>query len=193
MSAGAVLVIASTVTASGEAPPGDTKDAPVVQTQGTAPAAATAQAAPMAASVQDNMEVGLEYTLTVNGNVVDSTKDRDAFHYLHGHNQILPGLEHALAGLHVGDTKEVTVSPEEGYGPVDPAAFVELPKPQLPKEVTPTVGMVLRGMNPDGKSFRATISAVKDQSVMLDLNHPLAGKTLTFNVKVTDITPPKAH
>lgn len=146
-----------------------------------------------AATVQENMDVGFEYTLTVDGAVVDSTEGKEPFHYVHGQHQIVPGLERELAGLKVGDAKEVTIKPEEGYGPVDPTALVELPKAQLPSEVTPTVGMVLRGVNPDGKMFRATITGVKDDAVTLDLNHPLAGKTLTFKVKITDIKPAQAQ
>ena len=147
----------------------------------------------MALTVQDNMDVGMEYTLTNGGTVVDSTEGRSAFHYIQGRGQIIPGLERQLAGLHVGDSKEVTVAPEDGYGKVDPSDFVEVPKAQLPKDVAPTVGMVLRGVNPDGKSFRATVSQVKNDTVVLDLNHPLAGKTLTFKVKIIDIAPAKVQ
>lgn len=162
--------------------------APLAGAEETAPEAAPAPAA----TIQDNRDIGLEYTLTVEGNVVDTTQDRGPFHYIHGQGQLIPGLERELAGLHVGDAKEVTIPPEDGYGLVDPAAFVEVPKDQLPSEVTPTVGLVLRGVNPDGKSFRAKVNEVKDKSVVLDLNHPLAGKTLNFQVKVTNISPPAA-
>ena len=151
------------------------------------------EATPTAATIQDNLDIGLEYTLMVEGSVVDTTDGRGPFHYIHGQGQMIPGLERELAGLHVGDAKEVTVTPEEGYGAVDPAAFVEVPKDQLPTDVPPTVGMVLRGVNPDGKSFRAKINEIKDTSVVLDLNHPLAGKTLNFQVKVTDISPAPAQ
>lgn len=141
--------------------------------------------------VHDNMDVGLEYTLTVDGAVVDSADSAKPFRYIHGQKQMIPGLERQLTGLHIGDTKEVTVNPEEGYGQVDPSAFVEVSKTQLPAGITPEVGLVLRGVNPDGQSFRARISELKDETVMLDLNHPLAGKTLNFKVKVTDIAPAK--
>ncbi len=143
-------------------------------------------AAPM---IQDNMEVGFEYTLTVDGAVVDSSEGKEPFHYVHGQHQIVPGLERELAGLKVGDTKEVTVKPEEGYGAVDPKAVIEMPKAQLPSDVTPAVGMVLRGVNPDGRMFRATITGLNKDTVTLDLNPPLAGKTLLFKVKITDIKP----
>ena len=141
------------------------------------------------ATVQDNVDVGLEYTLTVEGNVVESTEGGEPFHYIHGRAQMIPGLERQLTGLHVGETAEVSVSPEEGYGPVDPAAFIEIPKTQLPADVTPEVGMVLRGINPDGQNFQAKIDELKEESAVLNLNHPLAGKTLNFTVKILALSP----
>ncbi len=143
----------------------------------------------MPAAIQDSMAVQLEYRLTVDGNVVDSTEGRGPFRYVQGKQQIVPGLERQLVGLHAGESKDITVRPEEGYGPVDPAAFIETPKTQLPSSITPQVGMVLRGVDPGGKAFRATIHEVKDQTVILDLNHPLAGKTLLFKIKVLDVSP----
>ena len=159
-----------------------------------APAASRAEEAMGAVPIVEptigaNMDVGLEYTLTVDGVVVDSTDGRGPWHYIHGHQQMIPGLERQLEGLHVGDERQITVSPEEGYGTVDPSLFVEVPKSDLPSDTTPTVGMVLRGINPDGRSFQARIAETKADTVMLDLNDPLAGKTLHFKIKVTDITP----
>ena len=155
------------------------------------PSRANAAEPTVAAAIKDSMDVGIEYTLTVDGAVVDSTDGKTPFHYVQGQHQMIPGLERQLAGLHVGDTKDVTVAPADGYGEIDPSAFVEVPKTQLPKEVTPTVGMVLRGVNPDGQSFRAKISQMKDTTVVLDLNHPLAGKTLNFHVKIVEVAPLK--
>ena len=157
------------------------------------PSAHAAEKHARSPAVGDHMSVSMEYTLTSEGKVVDSTDGKEPFHYIHGQRQIIPGLERQLVGLHVGESKDVTVKPEEGYGAVDPAAVVEIKKEQLPKDVTPSVGMVLQGVNPDGQHFRARISEVKDQSVLLDLNHPLAGKTLVFKVKITDIAPTKAQ
>lgn len=163
-----------------------------------APDAPAAQdAAPVAPAAADlvvgeNMDVGLEYTLTVDGSVVDSTEGKPPLHYIHGRNQLIPGLERQLAGMRVGESKDVTIAPEDGYGAVDPNAFLEIPKEQLPTEVPPTVGMVLRGVNPDGQTFQATIAEMKETTAVLNLNHPLAGKTLAFNVKVVAITPAPA-
>ena len=150
------------------------------------------EAPPAAATVQDNMDVGLEYTLMVDGHVVDSTEGKDPFHYIQGHHQVIPGLERQLIGLHAGDSKNIVVKPEEGYGAADPSAIVEIPKAQLPKDATPAVGMMLSGTQPDGQSFHGKISEVKDNTVMLDFNHPLAGKTLNFKVKIATIVPAKA-
>ncbi len=155
------------------------------------PAQAASPAAPQeaAATIHDHMNVEMEYTLTADDKVVDSTQGREPFKYVHGQGQIIPGLEKQLTGLHVGDSKDITVSSKEGYGPIDPSAFVEVPKTQLPKEVKPEVGLVLRGVDPDGHQFRATIHEIKDQTVTLDLNHPLAGKTLMFKVKILSVSP----
>src|SRR3989338_1595650 len=161
---------------------------PAAETALEASAAPAEETPAPAAAIQDNLDIGLEYTLTVDGSVVDTTEGRGPFHYVHGQGQLIPGLERELTGLHVGDSKEVAVRPADGYGEVDPAAFVEVPKEQLPKDVAPTVGMVLQGVNPDGRNFRAKINEVNGASVVLDLNHPLAGKTLNFQVKVTAIS-----
>ena len=139
-------------------------------------------------AIEKDMSVQLEYTLTANGQVVDSTEGHGPFQYVQGKGQIIPGLERQLAGLHVGDQRDITVSPEEGYGAVDPSAFVDVPREQLPTSVAPKVGMVLRGTDPDGRQFQATIRELKDQTVTLDLNHPLAGKTLLFKVKVVGVS-----
>ncbi len=137
------------------------------------------------------MDVKIEYSLTVDGAVVDSSEGKEPLQYRHGQHQLVPGLERELVGLHVGDAKEVVVQPSDAYGQINPASIVEVPKQQLPSGVTPQVGMVLRGVNPDGQAFRAKVQAVKKESVVLDLNHPLAGKTLNFKVKVIDIQPAK--
>lgn len=90
--------------------------------------------------------------------------------------------------MHVGDSKEITVKPQDGYGEVNPAAVIEVQKAQLPQGAEPQVGMILSGRDPDGHTFQARIAQLKEKSVMLDMNHPLAGKTLHFKVKVTDVS-----
>ncbi len=151
--------------------------------------AAPKDAAPSGAVVGPGMDVSLEYTLQVDGKIVDTTDGKPAFHYVHGRRQLIHGLERQLQGMRVGESKQLTVSPDEGYGTADPNAFIEVSKSQLPTGVEPKTGMILRGVNPGGQPFQATIHEMKDSTVVLDLNHPLAGKTLNFDVKVTDIQP----
>ncbi len=154
-----------------------------------APEAAAAPAPNAGPVVQENMKVGMDYTLTAEGKVVDTSEGKPPFQYVHGKSQIIPGLERQLAGLHIGDTREITVSPEEGYGVVDPNAFMEVPKSQLPPANPPTVGAMLRGTDANGRPFQAIVSEIKPESVILNFNHPLAGKTLVFKIKITDIAP----
>ena len=144
---------------------------------------------PVAATVQNGATVQMDYTLTVDGKEMDSSKGRQPLSYVHGSGQIIPGLERELTGLHVGDEKAVTVKPEDGYGVVDPKATVDLPKTQLPPDLKPEVGQVLNGTDQSGRPVRAIILEVGKDTVKLDLNHPLAGKTLNFKVKVVDIKP----
>jgi FKBP-type peptidyl-prolyl cis-trans isomerase SlyD len=134
------------------------------------------------------MDIGMEYTLTVDGEVVDTTDGKAPFHYVHGQGQILEALEQQLEGMHIGDSKEVNLTPEQGYGALNPEAMVEITKDRLPTDMVPEVGMVLEGMNPEtSQAFQATIKEVKPESVILDLNHPLAGKSLNFKIKIVEL------
>lgn len=138
-------------------------------------------------TVQPGYEILFDYTLTDDsGKVVDSSKGKEPMHYVHGKGQIIPGLEKELAGMAVGAEKKVTVKPEEGYGPVDPRAFQEIPKEKLPPEAL-KVGTMLMAQAPSGQGVPVRVHEVKDNTVVMDFNHPLAGKTLSFEVKITDI------
>ena len=143
----------------------------------------------MAVAVGEGAVVELEYTLTVDGKVVDTNAGKEPLSYVQGRGQLISGLERELNGLTAGQSKDVTLSPKDGYGEVDPEAFITVSREQLPKGVAPKIGMVLRGSRPDGKPFQARIHEVHEKNVTLDLNHPLAGKTLHFQVKVLRIGP----
>jgi FKBP-type peptidyl-prolyl cis-trans isomerase SlyD len=137
--------------------------------------------------VKEGSIVALEYTLTdESGNVIESSKGKNPMVYVHGQGQIVPGLEKALTGMKVGEQKTVIVKPEEGYGQVNPQAFQELPKENFPAEAL-KVGATLVAQSKDGVPIRMRVHEIKDKTVIVDLNHPLAGKTLTFNVKVSEI------
>jgi FKBP-type peptidyl-prolyl cis-trans isomerase SlyD len=136
--------------------------------------------------IKDGSIVAIEYTLTDDtGTVVDSNVGKEPLTYLQGSGQIVPGLEKGLTGLKVGDQKKIVVRPEEGY-PVNPNAFQEIPKDKLPPEAQ-KVGTMLATKGPQGETIAMRVHEVKDKTIVVDFNHPLAGKTLNFDVKVIDI------
>ena len=93
----------------------------------------------------------------------------------------------ALIGMEVNEEKEVKLEPKDAYGELNPQAVVKIPKDKLPPEQEPKQGMVLMASTPDGKQMMARIVEVADSEVTLDLNHPLAGKTLNFRIKLVGI------
>ena len=151
--------------------------------------AASAQSATLPNSiVQPGAQVSFDYTLTDDtGKVVDSSKGKAPVHYVHGTGQIIPGLEKELAGMAVGAEKKVTVKPEEAYGPIDPRAFQEIPKEKLPPEALQVGTMLMAQGGPGGQGVPVRVHEIKEKTVIVDFNHPLAGKTLSFDVKITEI------
>lgn len=156
----------------------------------TAAEAQTAQA-PASLRIEHGSTVRLEYTLKDDtGTVLDTNKGGSPLTYTQGEQQIIPALEKQLAGLHAGDEKKVVLKPEEAYGTVDPSAQTEVAKELLPQEAL-GVGKRLMARDASGEERPVTIKEVKDKTVVLDLNHPLAGKTLSFDIKVLGVDPPK--
>lgn len=139
------------------------------------------------AKIADSTQVSLEYTLTLEDKtVIESNVGREPMTYLQGAHEIVPGLEKALVGMVKGEKKRVVVKPSEGYGEVDPKAVQEVKKSMIPEQAR-KVGAQLEAKSPDGQSMFPMVTAVKDETVTLDFNHPLAGKTLIFDVKVLEI------
>ncbi len=138
--------------------------------------------------VGPNTTVTLDYTLRVGaGEVVDSSEASDPLTFDFGKGQIIPGLERELTGLRIGEQKEIHVTPEEGYGPRDPEASLDVPLTRFPENIQPAVGMSLTMKGPKGNEVPFTIVALSDTAATLDFNHPLAGKALMFSVTVRDI------
>jgi FKBP-type peptidyl-prolyl cis-trans isomerase SlyD len=138
-------------------------------------------------AVSTGKQVSIEYTLKLdNKNVFDTNVGADPLTYIHGSRQIVPGLEKALEGMKVGESKQVTVQPEEGYGMVHNEAFLELEKEKIPDDAR-QVGVRVQGRTGDGQVVTARVAEIKDTTVVLDFNHPLAGKTLYFDVKILNI------
>lgn len=131
--------------------------------------------------------VKVDYTLTVNEEQIETSVGKEPLAFTIGDKSIIPGLESQLMGMHEGEEKVVIVEPKDAYGDIDEKAVKEFPKSSMPKEVEPKVGMVLQAQAPDGEEFPAVVKEVKGDQVVLDFNHPLAGKKLKFQVKVISI------
>jgi FKBP-type peptidyl-prolyl cis-trans isomerase SlyD len=138
-------------------------------------------------TVTSGKEVSIEYTLKLEDReAIDSNVGSEPLTFIHGDHKILPVLENALEGMKIGDSKQVTVKPEEGYGTVNQDAFQEVKKEQIPQDAL-KVGALIQVRDPNGKTFNSRVVEIKDQTVVLDFNHPLAGETLYFEVKVLNI------
>lgn len=137
--------------------------------------------------IEAGKKVSMSYTLNVDGEVVDSSKG-EPFSYIHGENKIIPGLERQLSGLKVGDEKTIVVEADEAYGQPAEDAKKDIPLAQLPEGMEPQAGQAVEVGTPGGEKKIARIDSVNEESIVLDFNHPLAGKQLKFEVKITDVS-----
>jgi FKBP-type peptidyl-prolyl cis-trans isomerase SlyD len=132
--------------------------------------------------------VELEYRLHLgDGQVIDESEPGQPLSYLHGRGQIVPGLEGALEGMGTGDAKQVVVAPAQGYGEHDDRGLQEVPRTMFPANAELSPGMRLAAQTDGGEVIPIGIHEVKGQTVIVDLNHPLAGKTLHFDVTVRGV------
>lgn len=137
--------------------------------------------------VKHNMVVTFDYTLRDDeGNILETSKGRQPLKYLHGNGNLLPGLEKALEGKQKGDVVEVRLTPEEGYGHVDESLIQEVPRDLFDDPENLEEGMQFQA-NTENGSYILTIKEVKDDTVVVDGNHPLAGKNLHFEIKILDV------
>jgi FKBP-type peptidyl-prolyl cis-trans isomerase SlyD len=138
-------------------------------------------------NIQEGSLVSIEYTLTDDdGKVIDTNVGKEPLTFIQGAGQIVSGLEKELQGLKPGDQKKVRVKPEDGYGMPSQQAFQEMPRESIPAEAQKP-GVALMAKGPDGRAIPIRVHEVKEKTVVVDFNHPLAGKTLNFDVKITDI------
>ena len=145
-------------------------------------------------TVTKDAVVTVDYTLTLeDGEVVESTQGGMPLRFLAGNDEILPVLEDALMGLSVGDELNIVIDPEDGYGEYDEDAFEEVPLDSFPADEKLEPGMPIGVEDDSGEIFEATVSEVRPDTVVLDFNHPLAGETLHFKVKVIDTRPATAE
>ena len=137
--------------------------------------------------IADDVVVTLKYSVSVAGQVVESSADDNPIQFIQGRGDVIPVLENALYGLSVGDQKEFNVAPEDGYGEADPDAIAKIPKAEFPPEIPLQPGVELRLKDEQGDELEAQIVTVEDEIVRLNFNHPLAGKELLFAIQVIDI------
>jgi len=132
--------------------------------------------------------VSMEYELHLgDGVVVDASEPGQPVEYLYGEGDLVPGLERALEGLSPGESRQVVVAPDDGYGEHDTRGVQEVPRKAFPENMAPQAGMELVAQGPEGEAVPFVVREVKPETVVIDLNHPLAGKTLHFSVSVRGV------
>jgi len=138
-------------------------------------------------TVQNGLVVSREYTLTVDGEILDSSNDAGPLQFLAGYDNIVPGLEREMVGMKIGESKDVVVLPVDGYGEFDEDAFMEVPRSEFPTDMELEAGLELNVSDEDGQHQMAFVASFNEEVVRLDFNHPLAGAELQFNVKVVGL------
>lgn len=119
--------------------------------------------------------------------VFDQSQENQPLEFAIGEGQIIPGFENGVIGMSVGEKKRVSVEPEAGYGPQRDELVAEVKRESFPEHITPEIGQVLQIQQPNGQNLRVNVTAVEDDVVILDANHPLAGKPLVFDVELVEI------
>ena len=138
-------------------------------------------------TIADGKQVSFEYTLTLgDGTEAGTNINQEPLVYVHGKGEIVKGLERGLLGLKAGDTKQIVVSPQDGYGERDPSRTHQVPIEQIPEQAR-KVGARLQGRGPGGEALFAEVTAVDDTNATIDTNHPLAGQELTFAVTILKV------
>lgn len=138
-------------------------------------------------TIRNGSTVSIHYSLTIDGEVVDTTQGSDPVVYRHGQGQLVPGLEERLTGCSRGERIRVVVPPEKAYGPYLPENLHEMAKSLFTDPEATQVGTMVEGRTRLGVPFRAKVVEDKEDSFVVDLNHPLAGKYLEFDVRIVAI------
>lgn len=145
---------------------------------------------PAASTIQPNVHVTLDYELRDDeGEVIDASHEDggEPIRYVHGYGMLVPGLEAALAGLTVGDERDIVVPAEAGYGERDESLVLRVEKKDLPEGGKVEVGDELVAESPDGDEIAMIVVEIENDEVVVDANHPLAGMTLRYSVKIREV------
>ncbi len=136
----------------------------------------------------DTVKVHYQGTLD-DGTVFDSSHERDPLSFTIGQGEIIPGFENAVQGMNQGDTKSVSIPPEEAYGSRQEENMLQVNQTDIPEEINPEEGMVLQVKTQDGQSRNVTVAEITEETVTLDGNHPLAGENLNFEINLVEVQP----
>jgi len=143
-------------------------------------------------TVKKGDKVKIEYTgKLADGQIFDTSKDKAPLVFEVGAGQVIPGFDKAVEGMKKDEDKTFTLSVDEAYGPINAELIQEIPRERLPPDQEPEVGMMLMMQAPTGQQIPARITKVTADNVTLDINHPLAGQELTFEIKVIGINDPE--
>lgn len=134
----------------------------------------------------DKIKVHYHGKLT-DGETFDSSAGREPLEFEVGSGMVIPGFDNGVTGMTVGEKKTVNIPYDEAYGPKNPAMLIEMPKDRFPKDMEIELGMSLGMSDQDGQQFQVTIAEIKEEVVMLDANHPLAGQDLIFDLELVEI------
>jgi peptidylprolyl isomerase len=122
------------------------------------------------------------------GSIFDSSQNREPLEFEVGAGMMIAGFDKAVSGMKVGDKKIADIPAAEAYGEKNAEMVIEVPKAQLPPDLKPEVGQQLSMQQPDGQALPVVISGIKEDSVEIDANHPLAGKDLVFDIELVEIS-----
>lgn len=134
----------------------------------------------------DKVKVHYHGKLTT-GETFDSSEGRDPLPFEIGGGMVIKGFDDGVTGMTVGEKKTITIPADEAYGPVNPDMVIEMPKDRLPQDMEVEVGMPLVMSDPQGQQFQVTVKEITDDKIVLDANHPLAGKDLVFDLELVEI------
>jgi FKBP-type peptidyl-prolyl cis-trans isomerase SlyD len=139
-------------------------------------------------NIVDKVYVAFDYKLTLDsGEEIDRSPDNQPFGFITGSGQLIPGLEKGMMGMTAGDRSKISVAPEDAYGLINPELVANVPRSHFPGEMELKPGMTFQSPGPDGMISANIIEIKDDNTVVVDLNHPMAGKKLHFDVNIVEV------
>jgi len=138
------------------------------------------------AQANDTVKVHYKGTLS-NGEIFDSSEDRDPLQFKIGNGQVIPGFDKGIEGMEVNQEKTINIPASDAYGQIRQELIQEIPKANIPKDIKPEVGLKLVSKTQSGQEIPIVVTKVEDETITIDANHPLAGQDLTFEVKLVEI------